>query len=180
MTYEEPGEILSVIPKAAKVAKELQLRPNSYAHMVLQFMMAFDQPPRKLGDLVPEQDFMLARRLIVEEQKEFWIGFGKFELSQSYENLQEMVDGACDLIYVVLWAMLKFNVPIDNCFEAVQFSNMSKLNADGTCTKNPETGKIMKPAHYVPADSLLREILMKHFDTAVWDGNQNIRIGDRV
>lgn len=184
MTYQEPGEIFSVRRKDEAYMKSLKLDQNSYAAKVLSFMLAFEQFPRRLGAMVPKEDFELAGSLIREELQEFKIGFNCFESSQSFENMQEMVDGACDLIYVLLWAMLKFNIPIDACFNAVQFSNMSKLYPDGSYDKYPEghekAGKVKKPDHYVPADKLLREILMNHFDEALWDGNNSIRIGDKT
>lgn len=145
-----------------------ELEEASTSFDVLTFMVAMGQLPRKIGEAVPLADFELADRLIREEYKELQVGFEKFRCSQSFENMAEMVDGACDLIYVVLWAMLKFNIPFDACFAAVQRSNMAKLQDDGTVLKN-EHGKVQKPANWTPPD--IHSILLEHFDEAIWKGN---------
>jgi predicted HAD superfamily Cof-like phosphohydrolase len=150
------------------LALDQQLKIGGMAEDVLAFMVGFDQLPRNIDEQVPAADFDLASKLIQEEAKEFFDGFNKFEEAQSFENMTEMVDGAMDLIYVVLWAMLKMNIPVDACFAEVQRSNMMKLNDDGSFTKN-EYGKVQKPAGWTPPD--LHGILLKHFDTATWQGN---------
>lgn len=135
---------------------------------VLTFMVAFDQYPRGVNDPITMQDFELAERLISEEVKEMYRGFNKLQASQSLENLTEFVDGAIDTIYVILWTLLKFNVPVDKVFAEVQRSNMSKLLADGSYVKN-EHGKVQKPQHWTAPD--LIRILWNHYDLADWKGN---------
>lgn len=147
---------------------------RSYAAQVLRFMVAFDQHPILPGEQIPKVAFDLATKLIEEELKEFQEGFNKFEAFQSMENAAEMLDGAADTIYVILWAMNKFGLPFDAVFSEVQRSNMAKLMPDGTYEKN-DHGKVKKPASWTPPD--IQGVLMKHLDTAVWNGN--IRTGDK-
>ena len=144
-----------------------ELAEASPSFDVLTFMVAMNQLPRTIGDPVSQHTFDLADRLITEEYKELQVGFEKFRCAQSFENMAEMVDGACDLIYVVLWAMLKFNIPFDACFAEVQRSNMAKLQDDGTVLKD-ERGKVQKPAGWTPPD--IHSILLQHFDEATWKG----------
>ena len=131
----------------------------------MTFMIAMDQTPSERP--VSPASFELAGRLIEEEYQELQLGFAKFRAAQSFENMAEMVDGACDLVYVILWAMLKFNIPFDACFAEVQRSNMAKLQADGTPLKN-EHGKVLKPAGWTPPD--IHSILTEHCDDAAWNG----------
>jgi predicted HAD superfamily Cof-like phosphohydrolase len=134
---------------------------ESYAQQVLSFMTLMKQYPRHRHDQVPQEDFNLASKLIQEELQEFTQGFNKFEAAQSFENMAEMVDGAIDLIYVILWAMNKFNIPVDDCFDEVQRSNMAKVGKDGVVRRSPE-GKVLKPEGWKPPD--IHWILVEHFD----------------
>ncbi len=152
----------------------LGIQPGSYADSVLKFMIAMDQIPHKATELVSLESFKLGEKLISEEVGEMSRAWSKFERNQSYENAAELLDGAADVIYVILWAMNKFSLPIEAAFAEVQRSNMAKLNPDGSVTKN-EHGKVQKPATWTPPDIL--GILMKHRDDAIWKGN--IRIGDK-
>jgi hypothetical protein len=146
---------------------------NSMADDVLKFMLAFDQFPRSIKDQIPEQDFALANGLITEEITEFLVAFDKCKSgNQSYENLTEMLDGAIDLCYVVIWAMLKFRLPFDKGWAEVQRSNMAKLNPDGSYEKNPETGKVRKPATWTPPD--LFSIVLAALDQATYKGNMRV------
>lgn len=157
-----------------KYQSQLGLQAGSMAADVLQFMVAFDQLPRKLDAQISNEDFLLSSRLVGEEITEMALGFSKLKQAQSFENLTEYVDGAIDTIYVILWSLLKFNIPVQACFDEVQRSNMAKLQADGSCLKNA-AGKVQKPPSWTPPD--LHSILVKHFDGAVWSGN--IRTGDK-
>jgi hypothetical protein len=153
----------------------LSLTHTGMTAEVLKFMIAFDQFPTPIGTPIPEALLQLRKKLIVEEyEKEMMPALDKFMASQSLENLTEFVDGCIDSIYVILGALIQFNVPADRCFDEVQRSNMAKLNADGTYTKR-EDGKVLKPAHWTAPD--LFSILAAHRDQAVWSGN--IRVGDK-
>jgi predicted HAD superfamily Cof-like phosphohydrolase len=157
-------------------AAELQLGTfsRSYAAQVLQFMIAFDQHPTPVGEPVSKETFRLGEKLIEEEIREFQEGWNKFEVAQTLENAAEMLDGAADAIYVILWAMNKFGLPFDAVFAEVQRSNMAKLQPDGSYKKN-EHGKVQKPENWTPPDIV--GVLMRHTDTATWNGN--IRTGDK-
>ena len=133
---------------------------DSFGDGVKRFMVAFDQPLGKCGEPVSAEDLNLAAVLIKEEvQKEFYPAFNAWCQSQSIENLTAMVDGAIDSIYVILWLLHKAGVPVNQCWQEVQRSNMAKLLPDGTYVKNPETGKVMKPEGWTPPN--LFAILME-------------------
>lgn len=165
---------VSKMPIYNRAVEEMSIKIGSMPAKVLAFMVAFDQLPRKLNEQIPPQDFTLSARLVEEEIAEMASGFNKLKHFQSFENLTEFVDGAIDTIYVILWSLLKFNVPVQACFDEVQRSNMAKLQADGSYIKNA-AGKVQKPANWTPPD--LHSILVQHFDGATWSGN--IRTGEK-
>lgn len=164
----DKGKEITAWAKAMKLQHGLSMD-------VLAFMIAFDQLPRSREVLARPQDLDLARKLMEEECiKEMFPAFERFAANQSLENLTEFVDGAIDSIYVILWTLLKLNVPVNECWREVQRSNMAKLNAAGSYTKT-EAGKVQKPATWTAPD--LFGILQAHYDFAVYNGN--IRTGDK-
>ena len=75
------------------------------------------------------------------------------ELKQamSEKNLTEVADALTDILYVTYGAGHAFGINLDNCFEEVQKSNMSKLGKDGKPIFN-ESGKVMKGPDYFKPD----------------------------
>lgn len=131
----------------------------SFADSVMRFMICFDQMPVICGQPVSKEDLELGAKLIEEEcMKEFIPAFVKWQQSQSLENLAEMVDGAIDTIYVIIWMMNKAGVPVNECFAEIQRSNMAKLQSDGSVKKN-EFGKVVKPETWTPPN--LMDILIE-------------------
>ena len=74
------------------------------------------------------------------------------ELTEAMNNkdLLEVADALTDILYVTYGAGHAFGINLDNCFNEVQNSNMSKLDIDGKPIFN-ENGKVMKgPNYYKP------------------------------
>ena len=65
------------------------------------------------------------------------------------KNIVEVADALGDLLYVTYWAANAFGIPIDEVFDEIHRSNMTKF-IDGH--KDPETGKWKKAPSYTPAD----------------------------
>lgn len=63
----------------------------------------------------------------------------------------------CDLVYVVVGTAIALGIPFNECFAALQISNMTKV-VDGKLVLR-EDGKVLKGEGYVPAEDLIREIL---------------------
>lgn len=145
--------------KSLMESNKLKLKVYGMADAVLMFMTAFNQPIVHADSEISVADFELAHKLMSEEIEEMRVGFEKFRVAATLENKTEFVDGAIDSIYVILWSLLKFGVPVDLCFNEVQRSNMAKLQADGSCLKNA-AGKVQKPASRTPPD--LFGILKEH------------------
>ena len=75
------------------------------------------------------------------------------ELKQAIDgkNLLEVADALTDILYVTYGAGHAFGINLDNCFNEVQNSNMSKLGTDGKPIYN-EAGKVMKGPNYYKPD----------------------------
>ena len=104
------------------------------------FMKTFGQEVKTKPSLSSEKINNLRINLIDEELK---------ELRDAIKNqdLKETIDALTDILYVTYGAGHAFGVNLDNCFEEVQKSNMSKLDNDGKPIYN-EQGKVMKGPNY--------------------------------
>lgn len=134
----------------------------NYADDVRDFMVAFDQPPRKTLDEVTPHDIELAGKLVDEELGELLAAYRKFRIARTTETAAEVADGAIDSIYVILWMLHKFSIPANLCFQAVHRSNMAKLvggKFEKFPAEHPKAGKIKKPANWEAPDlaGLLKE-----------------------
>ena len=71
------------------------------------------------------------------------------ELKVAIENkdLLEVADALTDILYVTYGAGHAFGIDLNECFNEVQNSNMSKLGEDGKPIYN-EAGKVMKGPNY--------------------------------
>ena len=83
------------------------------------------------------------------------------ELEEALENrdLVEVADALTDLLYVVYGAGHTFGLDLDDCFDEVHASNMSKLGNDGRPLKR-EDGKVLKGPNFFEPDlkSILEEV----------------------
>ena len=70
-----------------------------------------------------------------------------------YEGVEEVAKELCDLLYVTYGTILTFGLQnkIEECFDEVHRSNMSKLGKDGKPVYR-EDGKLLKGDNYSPAN----------------------------
>ena len=75
------------------------------------------------------------------------------ELTEAMNNkdLLEVADALTDILYVTYGAGHAFGINLDQCFDEVQNSNMSKLDENGKPIYN-ENGKVMKGPNYYKPD----------------------------
>ena len=104
------------------------------------FMTTFGQEVKKKSSLGSDKINNLRVNLIEEELNEF-----KYAISK--KDLKEVADALTDILYVTYGAGHAFGINLDDCFEEVQKSNMSKLGNDGKPIYN-EKGKVMKGPNY--------------------------------
>ena len=108
------------------------------------FMKTFGQEVKVRPGFSSEKINKLRIDLIEEELEELKEAVNK-------KDLKEAIDALTDILYVTYGAGHAFGVNLDNCFEEVQNSNMSKLGNDGKPIFN-EKGKVMKGPNYFKPD----------------------------
>ena len=117
--------------------------------LVEEFMTAFGQDVEKVASMPDRKTAMLRLKLILEEYEEL-------ETAVEEHHLVGIADALTDILYVTYGAGHAFGINLDECFEEVHESNMSKLGPDG----NPiyrDDGKVMKGPDYREPD--LRKVL---------------------
>ena len=110
--------------------------------LVGNFMRKFGQEvlDKEAADLGDKELQDLRVSLIQEELK---------ELQEALEekNIVEVADALTDILYVAYGAGHAFGIDLDDCFQEVHRSNMSKLGEDGEPIYR-EDGKVMKGPLY--------------------------------
>tara|TARA_B100002052_G_scaffold183817_1_gene167463 strand:- start:177 stop:575 length:399 start_codon:yes stop_codon:yes gene_type:complete len=104
------------------------------------FMSTFGQELKKKSELSTEKINSLRLSLIQEELEELTKAIKE-------NDILEVADALTDILYVTYGAGHAFGINLDNCFNEVQKSNMSKLGKDGKPIYN-EHGKVMKGPDY--------------------------------
>ena len=108
------------------------------------FMTRFGQEVKKKSGFSSNKINDLRINLIEEELNEF-------KDAMSKKDLKEVADALTDILYVTYGAGHAFGINLDDCFEEVQKSNMSKLGQDGKPIYNKD-GKVMKGPNYFKPD----------------------------
>ena len=111
---------------------------------VKTFMETFGQEVKSKPSFSSEKINDLRYNLIKEELD---------ELKQAIDgkNLLEVADALTDILYVTYGAGHAFGINLDDCFNEVQNSNMSKLSTEGKPIYN-QAGKVMKGPNYYKPD----------------------------
>ena len=104
------------------------------------FMKTFGQNVKQSSSFSSEKINALRVSLIKEELDELIEAMNK-------KDLVEVADALTDILYVTYGAGHAFGINLDDCFEEVQNSNMSKLDENGKPIYN-EHGKVMKGPNY--------------------------------
>ena len=108
------------------------------------FMETFGQEIKNKSSLSSDKINSLRLSLIQEELD---------ELNKAIQDkdIIEVADALTDILYVTYGAGHAFGINLDQCFNEVQNSNMSKLGDDGKPIYN-ENGKVMKGPNYFKPD----------------------------
>ena len=109
-----------------------------------KFMKTFGQEVKTKPGLSNEKINKLRIDLIDEELNELKVAINN-------KDLKEAIDALTDILYVTYGAGHAFGVNLDECFDEVQRSNMSKLGEDGKPIYN-QAGKVMKGPNYFAPD----------------------------
>ena len=107
---------------------------------VKTFMNTYGQDVKEKAEF-PENKIVQLRIDLIEEELN--------ELKEAIKNkdIVEVADALTDILYVTYGAGHSFGVNLDQCFDEVQRSNMSKLGEDGNPIYN-DSGKVMKGPNY--------------------------------
>ena len=108
------------------------------------FMKTFGQEVKTKPSLSSEKINNLRINLINEELEEF-------KEAIKNNDLKEVADALTDILYVTYGAGHAFGIDLDQCFNEVQNSNMSKLDQNGKPIYN-DSGKVMKGPNYFKPD----------------------------
>lgn len=97
---------------------------------------------------IPKNSLQLIRKTLIAEEA--------LEVSEAIlerQDLDQITKELCDLLYVTYGTILTFGLQdkIEECFDEVHRSNMSKLGKDGKPVYR-EDGKLLKGDNYSPAD----------------------------
>ena len=108
------------------------------------FMQTFGQEIKENAEFPSERITKLRTDLIEEELSELQIAIKN-------KNIKVVADALTDILYVTYGAGHSFGINLDDWFNEVQKSNMSKLGSDGKPIYN-ESGKVMKGPNYFKPD----------------------------
>ena len=108
------------------------------------FMKTFGQEIKTKAELSNDKINELRISLINEELEEL-------KKAIKDNDILEVADALTDILYVVYGAGHAFGINLDECFNEVQESNMSKLDENGKPIYN-EHGKVMKGPKYFKPD----------------------------
>ena len=109
---------------------------------VFQFMYSFGQETLSRPTL-PDVNLAELRLDLIQEEVD--------ELATAFINqdIVEIADALTDILYVTYGAGHAFGLDLDECFEEVHQSNMSKLGIDGKPIYRQD-GKVLKGRGYTP------------------------------
>jgi len=83
-------------------------------------------------------------RLMNEEVNEYLIG-------EENNDIENMAKELADILYIAFGTAVSYGIPLEDVFEEVHRSNMSKLGNDGKPVYR-EDGKVLKGPNFSPAD----------------------------
>ena len=108
-----------------------------------EFHATFEHHTGSAPGVPNDQTVVLRERLIREE-------YGELMGALAEGDLVGILDGACDLVYVVVGTCLSYGLPFTAGFDEVHRSNMDKL-IDGKHYRD-RFGKTVKPPGWQPPD----------------------------
>lgn len=102
---------------------------------VQQFQESFNRPVRHTPSLIPEDDWKLRKELMKEEVEEY-------EEACQAGDLVEIADALGDQLYILCGTILEHGLQykIEEIFDEIQRSNMSKLDENGKPVINGHNG----------------------------------------
>ncbi|RYD62770.1 MAG: hypothetical protein EOP83_13755 [Verrucomicrobiaceae bacterium] len=106
----------------------------------------------------PTEKVRKMRRDILQEEFEEYIE------GEETNDLVEIADALGDIIYVAFGTAVSYGLPMDEIFDEIHRSNMSKLDPETGKPIYREDGKVLKGSAYTPPD--IRSIIERHLNKA--------------
>lgn len=94
------------------------------------------------GSAAPMQ---LRENVLREEVKEFLDAIDE-------DDIVEIADGACDVVWTVLLYCKGRGIPFDRIWHEVVVTNFNKIGPNGEVIRRESDGKILKPEGWQPPD----------------------------
>lgn len=111
---------------------------------VKEFQKAFNSNVGIASALPDSSERELRIKLLKEEFEEYIDG-------ENNNDLVEIADALGDMLYIIYGTAVSYGIPLEEIFDEIHRSNMSKLGEDG----NPifrEDGKVLKGPNYFKPD----------------------------
>lgn len=109
-----------------------------------EFQLAMGQPVRATPHLPGPEERELRKRLMREEMAEYLE-------AEDANDLENIAKELADILYIAYGTAATYGFNLDDVFDLVHASNMSKLGADGKPIVR-EDGKILKGPNYQAPD----------------------------
>jgi predicted HAD superfamily Cof-like phosphohydrolase len=126
---------------------------------VKTFHIAADVPVHSVPAFPNEARCKLRRHLLMEE-------FDEFTRALEARNMTECADALADIIYVAIGTALELGIPLAECWDEVQASNMAKIDPVTGKVVRREDGKILKPKGWQAPDieGIIMDAILKGID----------------
>jgi len=124
------------------------MTPTNY-EMVKEFHKAFNLPYPDTITTEPEESVLKLRLALIEEEfKEIFEELYGYRIGEDDNiNVQGVAKEIADLLYVTYGFAATLGIPINQVFEEVHKSNMTKLGDDGKPVYRDD-GKVLKSKNY--------------------------------
>lgn len=109
---------------------------------VKRFHQAFNLPVKDTAGFPDEDERNLRIKLLAEEFKEY-------RDAEEDDDFVEVCDALGDMLYIIYGTCLSYGIPIDNIFDEIHRSNMTKLDENGKAIYR-EDGKVVKSHLFTP------------------------------
>lgn len=94
---------------------------------------------------LPDPSIRELRKSLLQEE------FDEYMKAEEDNDLVEIADALGDMMYIIYGTAISYGIPLDDIFNEIHASNMSKLGEDGKPIRR-EDGKILKGPNFFRPD----------------------------
>lgn len=94
---------------------------------------------------LPDSSIRDLRKSLLQEE------FDEYIKAEEDNDLVEIADALGDMMYIIYGTAISYGIPLDDIFNEIHASNMSKLGEDGRPIRR-EDGKILKGPNFFRPD----------------------------